>query len=300
MRRSRQEVTSTAASSRPRRDTKSTSGSNSGSTIGGDTGIPQRRPSKIKTDSISPNVKQEQHRSKRKRATTKGSDAEINPRPTSITKKRHRPALVVALKLEHHRSTSVVSDLSANASGATEEKSPLLALPAEIRNEIWKWSMRMDHPLSIVGDTPKQPPLTKTCRQIRAESIRFFYKENSFSCTIFDYDPADFKRYRQVADKYGLSTVLLTHQHRAGAPRAQLRTNMMKWLEGTFRGETAPLGYSAGHSEDTFVWDKLSHRIVKIFAIAKSLKQQQVSWSAAQDIMSNALDAAGVCGEKRR
>lgn len=158
----------------------------------------------------------------------------------------------------------------------------------------------MPHPLTIVGDTPKQPPLTKTCRQIRQESIRFFYKENTFSCTIFDYDPADFKRYRQVADKYGLSTVLLTHQHRAGAPRAQLRTNMMKWLEGTFRGETAPLGYSAGHSEDTFVWDKLSHRIVKIFTIAKSLKLQQVPWSAAQDIMSNALDAAGVCGEKRR
>ena len=85
------------------------------------------------------------------------------------------------------------------------------------------------------------------------------------SCTIFNYDPTDFKRYRETADKYGLSTVLLTHQHSHDAQRALLRTNLLKWLENTFKGETAPLGYSAGHTESSFVWDKLSHRIVKVF-----------------------------------
>lgn len=176
----------------------------------------------------------------------------------------------------------------------------LLSLPAEIRNEIWKFTVIDPKPLSILKEKPKQPAITQTCRQIRAESIRYFYRGNSFTCTIINYDPINFKRYRKTADRYGLSTVVLTHRHSADATREILRRNFLGWVEGTFRGETAPLGYSAGHTEDTYHWDKLSHRIVKVFNIAKELRKVKADWETAKVILLAAIDAAGVCGEKRR
>jgi len=59
------------------------------------------------------------------------------------------------------------------------------------------------------------------------------------------------------------------------------------------------LGYSGGHNEESFTWDKLSHRIVKVFNQAKILRQHRISWSVAEELLANAVDAAGVCGEKK-
>jgi hypothetical protein len=205
------------------------------------------------------------------------------------------------------RASSAISEANAMGPDATmsapadmNADCPLLRLPAEIRNEIWLLSVISPDQLVISNENPKQPPITRTCRQIRTESIRYFYNKNSFTCTISNYDPSNFKLYRKHADKHGLSTVLLTHRHEPGTARTVLRTNMLAWLEGTFKGETAPLGYSAGHNEDSFQWDKLSHRIVKVFNIARSLKYMNVTWETAKDILLNAVDAAGVCGEKRK
>ncbi|KIW03598.1 uncharacterized protein PV09_05351 [Verruconis gallopava] len=191
------------------------------------------------------------------------------------------------------------SEAITSAAEEAPTKCRLLRLPAEIRNMIWRFAVVSPEQLNIVGDSPQQPALARTCRQIRNECLRFFYRENSFACTIYNYDPVNFKRYRKVGDKYGLSTVLLTHRHDPNASREFLRSNLLSWLEGTVRGDTAPLGYSAGHSEESFTWDKLSHRIVKVFNIARNLRAANVDLAISKDILSNALDAAGICGEKR-
>jgi hypothetical protein len=83
----------------------------------------------------------------------------------------------------------------ATSSSAMEivQDSPLLKLPAEIRNEIWRWTVVVPNQLAIYGDNPKQPAITRTCRQIRQESIGYFYRKNSFTCTIRNYDPTNFK-----------------------------------------------------------------------------------------------------------
>jgi hypothetical protein len=114
-----------------------------------------------------------------------------------------------------------------------------------------------------------------------------------------DYNPSSFKRYRRVADTYGLSTVVLTHSRSVDVTRQTLRENLLGWLMGTFHGETAPLGYSAGHTEETFNWTKLSHRIVKVFNIAKEMKREKVCAGTARKVLENAVDAAGICGEKK-
>lgn len=178
--------------------------------------------------------------------------------------------------------------------------SRLLALPAELRNEIWQYAVYSDKSLAIVGPTPSQPALTRVCRQIRSEAICYFYTINTFKCTIVNYDPVDLKCYRQTADKYGLNIVVLTHRLDPNAPRELLRKNLLKWLEGTIKGEAAPLGYSSGHSDQSYAWNKLVHRLVKVFNMAKMLRNHHLPWAVAKDILGNAVDAAGVCGEKSR
>jgi hypothetical protein len=197
-------------------------------------------------------------------------------------------------------SAAIVNSAGANEESVTTERTHLLTLPAELRNQIWQLVVVSDVPLAIVGSSPEQPGLTRACRQTRNEALGFFYRKNTFNCTIANYDPSNFKKYRKIADQHGLNTVLLTHRFESGAPREVLYNNLLKWLEGTFKGETAPLGYSSGHSDKSYDWSKLSHRIVKVFNVAKMLKDQRLPWSVAKEILSNAVDAAGVCGETRR
>lgn len=292
--RPRLEATLTAASFRPRR----ASAIKIQSKIEATQCTPQHS---LPTSKSRTNVFHEPSRTvKRKRSLQQSADKELTPEEFHPK----RRAILANDKSQRSRSTSVIS--AANVSEAVvqtvmeiAQPSRLMSLPPELRNMIWRFTVVSPKPLTILGDTPKQPSICRASQQTRKETLQIFYRENSFACTILNYDPTDFKNYRKTADQHGLSTVLLTHRHEPTADRALLRKNLLIWLEGTFKGETAPLGYSSGHSEDTFVWEKLSHRIVKVFNQAKLLRNN-VSWDIAKQILANAVDAAGVCGEKRR
>ncbi|CAK1366563.1 unnamed protein product [Cercospora beticola] len=66
------------------------------------------------------------------------------------------------------------------------ENSPLNKLSAELRNEIYELVLAQDKPLVICSEHPDpnstavQPPLTRVCRQIRAEALGLFYHCNTF------------------------------------------------------------------------------------------------------------------------
>ncbi|KAF2208527.1 hypothetical protein CERZMDRAFT_101276 [Cercospora zeae-maydis SCOH1-5] len=62
-------------------------------------------------------------------------------------------------------------------------------LPAEIRNDIYKLVLKADKPLAICSKSPDlytaaQPPITRVCSQIRAETLQMFYHSNTFSAEI--------------------------------------------------------------------------------------------------------------------
>lgn len=65
------------------------------------------------------------------------------------------------------------------------QASKFLDLPAEVRNNIYFYAVTgipvcpdesLDYPLSAFDE----PPITRTCRQIRSEALAIFYGENSF------------------------------------------------------------------------------------------------------------------------
>ncbi|GIZ47088.1 hypothetical protein CKM354_001018900 [Cercospora kikuchii] len=79
------------------------------------------------------------------------------------------------------------------------ENSSLNKLSAELRNEIYELVLAQDKPLVICSEHPNpdstaiQPPLTRVCRQIRAEALELFYYCNTFviemiSSRLWDWD----------------------------------------------------------------------------------------------------------------
>lgn len=64
--------------------------------------------------------------------------------------------------------------------------SPLLGLPAEIRNTIYEMALTHDTPIYPMGHH-YQGALTLTCGQIRAESLALYYACNSFVLDNFHY-----------------------------------------------------------------------------------------------------------------
>lgn len=62
-----------------------------------------------------------------------------------------------------------------------EQRSPLMKLPRELRNMIWRFAVTDDNPIDVTTFTkPNERALMATCKQIRNESQETFYKENTF------------------------------------------------------------------------------------------------------------------------
>ncbi|KAF2171132.1 hypothetical protein M409DRAFT_19102 [Zasmidium cellare ATCC 36951] len=64
------------------------------------------------------------------------------------------------------------------------DNSPLNKLSAELRNQIYELALTSDNPVSISDGSAVQPPLTRTCKQIRSESLLLSYGLNSITAII--------------------------------------------------------------------------------------------------------------------
>lgn len=94
-------------------------------------------------------------------------------------------------------------------------ESPLFRLPAELRNAIYEMALTATSVLELEpwrtrATAPTQPPLTRTCRAIRAEALPIFYSSNDFLAAICDVE--DEKRLQHwLAAMGSYNRVHLTH-----------------------------------------------------------------------------------------
>ena len=59
--------------------------------------------------------------------------------------------------------------------------SSLMKLPAELRNQIYRYAIVQNESINVTRvDTPKEPALLATCKLIRKETLTMFYHENKF------------------------------------------------------------------------------------------------------------------------
>lgn len=69
-----------------------------------------------------------------------------------------------------------------------QQESPLLDLPPELRNEIYRYTLHASDWLVVDGNMPEEPGLLSACRQIRTEASPIYYFENWFHIWINNYD----------------------------------------------------------------------------------------------------------------
>lgn len=85
--------------------------------------------------------------------------------------------------------------------------SPLLALPAEIRNSIYEYALVLPDTMlwwdnNVLDDTFEPPGLLLTCKQIREETIQIYYTQNQFWLLLNDFVPDRAIAWLTTATKY--------------------------------------------------------------------------------------------------
>ena len=122
----------------------------------------------------------------------------------------------------------------------TTANSPLLTLPAELRNRIYRLALCKRDGNTISTNVVPEPPLLATCKQIRNEATAIFYRENDLVVDVGDYDStpimAVFHKHL-ASEKLGIMRRVIN-----GIPRRPNWDNMVLWLFRTHKyGETLDL-----------------------------------------------------------
>lgn len=90
-----------------------------------------------------------------------------------------------------------------------QSSSRLLALPAELRNQIYRYVLVLEpgNRVTLTPTRPNQPPLLCTSRQLRHEAIGIYFSENHFSISVVNYDLRPCIFVRKLNDKYRAADV---------------------------------------------------------------------------------------------
>lgn len=94
------------------------------------------------------------------------------------------------------------------ATHASNQDSPLLSLPAELRNEIYTQVLVGTEDIDISSPTAHtQGALLDVCKQIRKEAAEIYYVENSFSLTTDDKATKRLKKWASKTNGYDVSRI---------------------------------------------------------------------------------------------
>jgi hypothetical protein len=163
---------------------------------------------------------------------------------------RHR-----TLKVPHNTSDSAfkqirnitydfTNQIEQSSNTPTQQDSPLLNLPGELRNRIYRFAII--NPLSIELDVGRwqnhQPALLRTCKQVRIEALRLFYIENKMTTNIHDWDPVVKVRCSELLTSHNIRSHHLYHYF-TGGPNWE---NLLAWLKAVFEGKIGGISSCLG------------------------------------------------------
>ncbi|KAF2771265.1 hypothetical protein EJ03DRAFT_334934 [Teratosphaeria nubilosa] len=153
----------------------------------------------------------------------------------------------------------------------------LLSLPAELRNQIYRYTLLEKDSIDINTlplTFPQTPGLLGACRQTREECLGIYYEENIFRFVINNYDASlyikwctTFRAQRRAETSFKIR----------GGGHAHWK-NLLTWLEAYYRRNCdgfAPQGTAKG--------DAGGH----LFDMTDKLRCQDVPWDVAQAILED-------------
>lgn len=157
----------------------------------------------------------------------------------------------------------------------------LLALPAELRNRIYRHALVKDHLISIQKhvELPLPPGLLQVNRQIRAEAYQIYYLENNFGFTIRDYDASTLIRWCKVFTS-------IEHQKRCMlniAPSTNF-DNLLVWLRVFFERKCG--GIEVGKPGEG---NRNVEAAASLFEMTARMQQiKGMSWSEVKELLEAA------------
>lgn len=95
----------------------------------------------------------------------------------------------------------------------SQMKSPILSLPPEMRNRIYRECVVEGvitlHSDDMFDSLPVEPALLLTCRQIRKEALSIYYHENKFEFCISHHDAGNYIKWYKSAKRRLHSNIFL-------------------------------------------------------------------------------------------
>lgn len=210
--------------------------------------------------------------------------ARSTPRLTSALARLRGFALVRLKKINDwdseatHPSTPTAEDIKAYAAEyknqrtdvvtgcESTEESRLVSLPAEIRNQIYKNVLVESEPIDVnSSNIPAEPGLLRVNRNIRNEARHFYYNDNLFLFTVYNYDGILLVRWLGSSEFRQHSKWQV---HYEGLPNW---ANLLAWLKATYEEN------SHGRRPSRSVVKKASE-VVGIFNLVARMKSDNVPW----------------------
>lgn len=108
--------------------------------------------------------------------------ADLSASPTKRLKNCIRPQKSDLAPYAIGSTTAPPRVCSHSAPKVKSQKSPLLQLPGEIRNRVYRYALL--EPTSISMQFLEHPPLARTCLQLHREALPIFFAENTFSIAL--------------------------------------------------------------------------------------------------------------------
>ncbi|KAM0715529.1 hypothetical protein Q7P37_009027 [Cladosporium fusiforme] len=215
-----------------------------------------------------------------------GSIEVTTPRSKRATIATTPPAKKVATPLAPRKRKRGNSDIITKTE-LNRTRSPLISLPGELRNRIYRYTLVRARSIEIDASTwsTHQPSLLATCRQIRAEALPIFYVENRISAEIRDWDPVVKQRLFDLSLSHKLEMSSRMH-HFHGVPNW---TNLYAWLRGVFDGRLSGISDCVGKQRP------MERKTIGVmFMIVRRARARGLLWEDVSEILEAQAELLGV------
>lgn len=182
------------------------------------------------------------------------------------------------------------TSLQSHSTLPERSSNPLLGLPAELRNRIYRFALIK--PKSIDIDKIKwpthQPALLKTCKQIRREALGLFYFENRFCARIDDWDPVVKDRFSRLMVTYNTKSPQLSHCFK-GDPSWP---NLLKWLRAVYERRVGGISDCIGKERT------LERKLIGILFMTARKTRLTMPWSEVVTLLEAHREVLGQINDK--
>ena len=160
-----------------------------------------------------------------------------------------------------------------------QQDSPLLKLPPELHNAIYRLSLVEAERITVVGGAARPPPepaLLQLCRQARKETTAIYYNENLFGIIISDCDASQYIKWCQSS----VARFESNHEFANNRTHPSNWSNLLVWMEAYCRRKCSapePVKDQVKQGDDSAViqlcW--MVHRLKEEHKLSwKKIKQQ--------------------------